>query len=398
MQIDKIRINMLGGFSVWVHDHQIMDESAKLTKPWQLFCYLVLHREKYIPSTRLISVLWADDVLTDSANVLKNAVYSLRKELMGNNGSTNSPILYSDGGYRFNPLIELDLDVDRFTRLYQEAIALPESAPNRMEAYKNAHDAYHGDFLPQLKQDLWVVPLALEFRRNYMDIANRYAQLLWDKKEFREVLSIMIDANKADPVDEKTTLRLFQALEALNMYRVIITTYSRTLQNYNDLLGSTPPEEVERIYTAASDRVNKTEQDIILVKTELECYDPSPRPQRGPYFCSYTTLKHLYPMLKRSSERSNMVLVLALFTLAPKDKENNAEYDLTRAMEEFRVVAVNTLRKNDSLSRYSKNQYVMLLMVSTLEDSRLIRNRIRENFASSLLSRKIDLDVKLTEV
>lgn len=40
VQVENIRVEMLGGFSVWVNGQQIVEDAAKLTKPWQLFCYL----------------------------------------------------------------------------------------------------------------------------------------------------------------------------------------------------------------------------------------------------------------------------------------------------------------------------------------------------------------------
>lgn len=399
MQVDKIKVQMLGGFSVWVNDEILLDDVSKLTKPWQLFCYLVLYREKFVPSRKLIAMLWADDVLSDPANVLKNAVYSLRKELCGGESVTDSPIIYSTGGYRFDPAVELELDMDEFSTLCTVARQGKEAdTEKRMELYRQALDAYTGDFLPQLDQDLWVVPLALEYKRKYLDCANEYCELLWKNKMFKEMLSVASTANVIDPLEESSVVHLFRALDALRMYRVIVTTYSKTAQYFEDAMGSQPPAEARRIYNSASERINKTEQDIIVIKTELTSMESENRPQRGAYFCTYNSLKHMYPLLKRSTERNGQVLVLALFTLQPAKNATVSSYDLTRVMAEFKVIAMNNLRKADAIARYSKNQYAMLLSVTSLDDGRFVRDRIRESFSHVMASRKIQMDVKLTEV
>ena len=399
MQVEKIRVEILGGFSVWVNDKLLIEDSSKLTKPWQLFCYLILHREKFVPSRKLIAMLWPDDVLSDPANVLKNAVYSLRKELCGGESFTDSPISYSSGGYRFDPAVKVELDADTFLSLCLTAMQESElTDTKKMARFEAALNAYRGDCLPQLDQELWVIPMALEYRRQYMKCANEYCDFLWNKKMYKELLNVASTANLIDQVDENSTVHLFRALDALRMYRVIVTTYSKTMQYYEDTLGSMPPSEIRRIYSAASERINKTEQDIIVIKAEITGKDSDNRPQRGAYYCSYGSLKHMYPMLKRSSERNGQTLVLALFTLSPSPNAPENSYDLTRVMAEFRVVAMNNLRKTDAISRYSKNQYVMLLSVSSLEDGRLIRDRIRETFSHATTNQKTQMDVKMTEV
>ena len=398
MLVESIRVEMLGGFSVWVNGQLVVEDAAKLTKPWQLFCYLVLHREKFVTNRKLIAMLWADDMLTDPANVLKNAVYSLRKELCGGESVTDSPIIYSTGGYRFDPAVELDLDVDNFVAKC-DAVKEFEGAPEeKMDLCRAAVEAYKGDFLPQLDQDLWVVPLALDYKRKYFECVHELCDQLWQRKRYKELLDIVSTASGYDLLDEKTTIYLFRALDALRMYLVIVTTYSKVAQQYEDALGGEIPEEAQRIYTAASERINKTEQDIIVIKTELAGTEQASRPQRGAYYCNYSNFKHMYSLMKRGAERNGQVLVLAVFSLMPAKNIPTSTYDLVRAMAEFKVVAMNNLRKADAITRYSKNQYAMMLTVNSLEDGRLVRDRIRESFAHASASRKVSLDVKLTEI
>ncbi len=397
MQVENVKVEMLGGFSVWVNGEPIVQNVQKLTKPWQLFCYLLLHRDKFVSNRKLIAMLWSDDMLADPANVLKNAVYSLRKELCGGESFTDSPIIYSTGGYRFDPAVAVDADVDRFTELCGR-VDTAKNAAEVSDFCREAIDAYKGEFLPQLDQDLWVVPIALGYRRKYMACVHKMCEFYWEAEKYKDLLEITTSASAYDPLDEKTVVYMFRALEALKMYRVIVTTYSKVSQDYEDNLGGEPPNEAQRIFNAASERINKTEQDIIVIKTELSGSEQSSRPQRGAYFCGYSTLKHMYSFLKRSAERNGQILVLALFTLTAMKGHTATQYDTTRAMAEFKVVAMNNLRKADAIARYSRNQFVMLMSVNSLDDGRLVRDRIRESFYSTAGSAEIAIDVKLTEV
>ena len=55
--LQKIAIKMLGDFSVVADGRCVVDATAKLTKPWQLFCYLALNREHVTPSSVLLQEL-----------------------------------------------------------------------------------------------------------------------------------------------------------------------------------------------------------------------------------------------------------------------------------------------------------------------------------------------------
>ena len=115
--LQKIAIKMLGDFSVVADGRCVVDATAKLTKPWQLFCYLALNREHVTPSSVLLQELWGGEELADPANVLKNTVYALRRELAGPVKPAESPILFRAGGYCLNGHIKWSVDTERFEQL-----------------------------------------------------------------------------------------------------------------------------------------------------------------------------------------------------------------------------------------------------------------------------------------
>ncbi len=398
MQIQKITVHVLDSFSVWVNDELVVQSASRLTKPWQLFCYLILNREKFISSRKLIATLWEDDSLADPANVLKNAVYSLRKELCAGESMAESPIIYSSGSYRFDPAVTLEFDLDYFTS--HCALSKKEGEPVElcMEHCREAMDVYKDDFLPQLDQELWAVPYFIENRQRYLDCVHRLCEHLHKKQLYRELLDVANKPFQLDMLDDETLIFQLTALNELKMYRVVVTTYSKMVRQYRNTLGGTPPSEARKLYQVASEKVNKTEQDIMIIKADITSGEHVSRPQRGAYFCNYSDFHSVYGLLKRSSDRNRQILVLALFTLMPHQKSNSAPNDLARGMAEFKVVAMNTLRKADTFARYSQNQYAVLLSVASLEAGRLVRDRICESFTKTPAGRVYTLDVKLAEV
>ncbi len=389
---------MLDSFSVWVNGQLVIQSASRLTKPWQLFCFLVLNKEKFISSRKLIATLWEDDTLADPANVLKNAVYSLRKELNGGASGTESPIIYSSGSYRFDPAVELELDLDYFNSYCDFSKRQEESSAVRMEHCREAMEVYKSDFLPQLDQELWAVPFFINNRQKYLDCVHRLCEYLWKQGKYRELLEVVNKPFQLDILDDEALVFQLRALNELKMFRVAVTTYSKVVRQYRNNVGGTPPQEARALYQLASEKVNKTEQDIMIIKADLTSGEQISRPQRGAYFCHYSDFHQVYALLKRASERNCQMLVLALFTLTPLQKSDIQPNDLARAMAEFKVVSMNTLRKADSFARYSQNQYSVLLSVSSLEAGRLVRDRICDSFSKTPAARQFGLEAKMAEV
>ena len=166
--LQKIAIKMLGDFSVVADGRCVVDATAKLTKPWQLFCYLALNREHVTPSSVLLQELWGGEELADPANVLKNTVYALRRELAGPVKPAESPILFRAGGYCLNGHIKWSVDTERFEQLCEKAERCTGGSEAKMAAWRKAEGAFLGELLPQLAGEVWVMRAARGFTRRYL--------------------------------------------------------------------------------------------------------------------------------------------------------------------------------------------------------------------------------------
>ena len=186
--LQKIAIKMLGDFSVVADGRCVVDATAKLTKPWQLFCYLALNREHVTPSSVLLQELWGGEELADPANVLKNTVYALRRELAGPVKPAESPILFRAGGYCLNGHIKWSVDTERFEQLCEKAERCTGGSEAKMAAWRKAEGAFRGELLPQLAGEVWVMRAARGFTRRYLVSARALCACLAGENAYGELL------------------------------------------------------------------------------------------------------------------------------------------------------------------------------------------------------------------
>ena len=76
-----LQVKTLGGLCVKAGDRILLEQGARINKPWELLAFLLLNMDEPITNERICEALWEDGEVENPAGALKNAVYSLRKNL-----------------------------------------------------------------------------------------------------------------------------------------------------------------------------------------------------------------------------------------------------------------------------------------------------------------------------
>lgn len=392
----KITIKLLGEFSVMVDGKAIMKDASKLTKPWQLFVYLVMNEGKIISGDQLLSLLWEAEELTDPANVLKNTVYALRREISGKVKPKESPIVYRSGGYSVNPLCRIVTDVSKFEELCTKASVA--SGDNALNLCRQATETYIGDFLPQLDTESWILPFSRKYKNLYLEVAHNLCVQLEAAKLWNELLSIAARVNVLEPLDEEGYLYTFRALRELKMYKAIVTTYNKTSRFFDEELNVPLCNEIRQIHQAAAGKVNKLEQDILIIKDDLEAIALSQRPGRGAFFCSYEVFRRMYLLISRGALRNNLGVTLILITVQDTHGHAPAPQVLQSAMSDLKTNIASNLRKSDTFCRYSRQQYALLLVTESNQTAQNAMARVDESFALTENGQRITLNYKYSDL
>lgn len=392
----KINIKLLGEFSVSVDGKTILKDAQKLTKPWQLFVYLVLNDGYTVSGEDLLSLLWESEELTDPANVLKNTVYAIRRELAGKVKPKESPIVYRAGGYSINPLCKIVTDTSKFEELCKKAKNAPEATS--IDLYRQATNAYVGDFLPQLDNENWTLPYNRIFKQLYLEAAHSLCALLEKNGTWNELLTISTRINLVEPLDEEGYLYTFRALRELKMYKVIVTTFNKTSRFFDEELNIPLCNEIRQIHASAAAKVNKLEQDILIIKDDLEAMSLSERPGKGAFFCSYEVFRRMYLLIERSAVRNKTGVTLVLLTVQDSHGHIPAAQPLQSIMSDLKKIISSSLRKSDTFCRFSRQQYAVLLVTENNESAQNAIDRVQNSFNETSQATRLTLNCKFCEL
>lgn len=395
--IQTIRVEVLRRLSVWADDTPILQAAAKINKPWQVFCYLLINRGAPTAPSQLIEALWGQEDLIDPGNVLKNTVYALRREFKRPNSTAESVILFENGGYICNPAIRFEVDADAFSLACSRAAQA--SGDEKLALLKEATSLYKGDFLPQLEGEVWAIAQTMMYRGQYARAMQELLSMLQKKEHYSELLAEAIAANWVDPLEETYYLYMFRAMYELGMYRAIIPAFHKTSRTFVEELGAPLNDEIRRIYQKASEKVNQTEQDIMLIKQELQDASGDGPEVKGPLYCTYDVFKYLYQMVARISRRSGQHIIILLVSLQTQSGDYPPAKLLSAAMSQVRkLILGGLLRQTDTMARYSRSQYIIMLSTTQPIDSNTVIDRLHKKCRPLLAAHGMKMVFAKTEL
>jgi len=372
---EKIKINMLGEFSISYRDKSINDNSNRSKKIWTLLEYLIVFKNKKITQNDLIEILWPGDESDNPANALKTLLFRARSVIGELGLSGKNMIVYQCGTYSFNRNIPIELDFERFENL----LAMAESTQDddeKMDLLRQATEVYKGDFLPKSSLEVWAVPIVTYFHSKYIKTVHSLISLLNTKKIFEEIISLCQRAVSIDPYDENLHYHLIKALADTGAQQRAIQHYNYTKTLFFSHFGVNLSSKFTAVYKEIIKTSKAAETDLVLIRDNLK----EESLIKGALFCEYEIFKSIYQLMARSASRTGQSSFLCLITTTDLKSSQPPQKVLANNMNYLHTAIKISLRHGDVYARYSLSQYLIMLFSLTYENAEKIMNRITRNF------------------
>lgn len=400
--MEKIKISMMGHFSM-DYNGIIIDEATRSSKKlWQLLEYLIYFKDRANQEEDIIELLWSNTANKDPINSLKNILFRLRN-ILADAGIKNakSIISYNNAMISFNAPLPIICDYEEFEKLCKLATNPILSEQERRELLIDAIKLYKGDFLSNKSELKWVVPVNAYYHSLYIDAIEQLIEILDNQNDNNKLLEIASHCKNICPNDGIIVYGLVLA-------NIRLGNISTALNEYNsssELLGNGSAkmtEKSKRIYKLLIESIGSYEKNLESIQKNLQTVNNDV----GCLECPYEIFKIIYILQKRDMERNNNKGFLLLFTLPTQieranlkkidiDKLNNnpAILNKQQGIDILRNSIKLNLRTGDVMTRYSNNQYLVLIMnVYEKKDVSKIITRITKKINSKLKTLNIKLE------
>ena len=372
-----LEVHMLGDFSVMYGEQPISFGKNTTTKAMKLLQILMYYGEQGIAREKLLSALYGRDELADAANNLRVTVHRLKKMIVEAGLPEAEYVNIKKGIYSWQAPMETNVDAKAFAVLYKEAEAC-EDAQRKEELLKEVCRMYHGEFLPDLSGEEWVLIESIQYKKIYMQALKELCDMLIARGDYEDALVFCDPACKLYPFDEWQSVKI-ECYIGLKRYREAMKEYEDTAKLFFEELGISPSEKLLQQFDEMSSQINYTKpREIQEIKDRLK----EEEAQGGAYYCSLPSFRDSYRLVSRMLERSGQSAYLMLCSVTDgKGRPMEKPEKLEIMMEELQNSVQHCLRRGDSFTKYSASQYLILLIGTNKENCGMIFDRLRKYFA-----------------
>ena len=381
-------VTMLGDFALYLGQEPVRLKKRQSAKPIQLLQLLFYDRATGISRHRAIEALYGPETGIDTANNLNATVSQLRRLLRDTILPKENYIHTDIDRYSFKSSFPVQVDTEEALSLQREASAA--KGREQMELLYRLCSLYHGRFLPELDGEDWVEAARIYYQRIYQESMDQLCRMLWETRAYQEILRLTDRAARLFPFDEwqawqyECLLAQGQVQEAQKLYREVEMLYLVGLD-------APPPERMRRPLHTSEKVVREEVQSVQMIRDQLDEAD-----QKGPYCLPFPSFLDAYNLICRMSETAGQPVCLMLCTLRGGDSRSKSGRELCcSAMEQLERSLCQTLRQEDAFTRYSRCQYLSVLIGVAEADHGAISRRVSEHFCRTGGRPKLTLDCQI---
>lgn len=392
----KLDVYFLGQYKIVLDGKYVLNyEDIGSQKNAKLLAYLLKNYRTKQSGQEIQDIMFSDNSSSNPGNALKALVYRLRVILKKYFGDIDI-IASGNSTYYLNPEVEVSLDIDVFDRLINQG-GCQEDEESKIKYYKQAIDLYQGTFLPMLSEEQWVIIAGTYLESSYMNTVVYLLERYLNNQKYNLVEQLSKQALNYDSLNENLHYYLIKSLINQNKISLAKQHYLSTEKFLYDELGTNPSEALQSLYEEIisgqrSKEATMNDLQNNLIESTIQ----------GAFLCSYETFKKIYQLEVRKAIRRGFSEYIVLLTIEPKEHIKSNSELMDAVIESTSRLLDNTisttLRVGDTYTKYSNQQFLMLLPDCTDVNARKVVERITNNFYKRDKYQRVVINSKIDEI
>ncbi|MBR3329881.1 MAG: hypothetical protein IKG25_01515 [Mogibacterium sp.] len=371
-----INVKTFGGFSIRYKDSELSFGNQSESQMVQLLQLLLHFRKQGLSRDLAKAALFGDRDVDDVSHSIRNIIYNLRKRLKALGLPDSQYVVKKKGVYFWCDDIKVIEDASEFETAFDNAMNC-EDNEQKIEMLTNACYMYAGRFLAGNESSVWSAQEAERYREIFSDCVIELTDMLRDAHKYKQLLDVSTYASKVDPFSE-WEIQTLEALGRLGKFDKTESFYRKTVDMYVKEYGGRANSYVREFINRIGLKLVVGHESLEEIQSKIS--NPEDYPREG-YYCSLPVFQEIYRMTERMMERSGEKIFLMLCTIL--DSKGNPMREgsrLEELSERLRQTIIESVRHTDTVTRYGKGQYLVLLINTTEEDCSVVSKRISSRF------------------
>ncbi len=392
--MNKIDIFILGELRMVVNGVDITKKIKNSPKKTLLLEYLLINKNRAVTIGTLIDVLWNGKDDFNVENTLKTLVSRLRKDL--SECGLDKAIVTKRGAYMWNPDMDCEIDLYKFEDICTKLSSADALTDETVKMFDEVLFLYNDGLLVDSGLNSWVAPKTYFYQDMYMKAVKTYLRLLNEQNRYSDIIRVCKTALEIDAFDTQLNLDLMNALLKIGKHKEALAQYQNITDMHYTYLGTKPDEQIIEFYKLLLMTEQNAESNIEEIYNELTHVDEE---EDGAFVCEYAIFKDIYRLYMRNLKRLNTAMFLGIVSIKSMNRGEINPLELDVAMRKLRDLLVENLRNGDTISRYSLNQFALLLpSIENYEIGRMVMKRLQSLFYSDSDNSRYNFEFRLLEM
>lgn len=242
-----LNINLLGKLRAQVVEQELTGLEAR--KVQELFCYLLLYRDRPHCRETLAGVLWGDQTSVQSKKYLRQALWQLQTALAAHNDNNASVLLVEADWIRVNPRASIQLDVAILEQRHEafKDLAGQELDFHAFHLLEQAVSLYQGDLLEDCYED-WCLFERERFQNIYLAVLDKLMDYCEARRQYETGLAYGQRLLRCDIARERTHRRLMRLHYLAGDRTAALRQYQRCQAVLASELGVRPSQQTVKLH------------------------------------------------------------------------------------------------------------------------------------------------------
>jgi DNA-binding SARP family transcriptional activator len=246
--MNELRVSLFGKFSLSVRDQDLTRLCTH--KAQELFCYLLLHRDRPQPRETLAGLLWSDAPTAQSKKSLRQTLWLLQSVLDSHTGPAGGRLLQADNEWvQLSSEPWLFLDVAAFEQAFSLVHNVPvhQLAPSAVQTLRDAVRLYEGDLLEGWYQD-WCLYERERLEQMRLIMLDKLMAYCESRGEYESGLLYGAQILYYDSAREHTHRQMMRLYYLSGDRTGALRQYGRCVAALNEELGVKPAQSTVALY------------------------------------------------------------------------------------------------------------------------------------------------------
>jgi DNA-binding SARP family transcriptional activator len=241
-------VYLFGKFSVECENR--VWQLAEAAKERELFCYLLIHRNRPHPRESLANLLWSETTTEKSKKYLRQALWHLHGAFEKLDIKFNNQVIQVEHDWvQLNSNENLRLDVSQFEETYKSIrdVSGAEVSESSAAAMQKATDLYRGELLEGWYQD-WCLFERERFHNMYLTMLDKLLSYCRARHLFDTGINYGLTLLRYDRANEKAHRQLMRLQYMAGNRTEALRQYERCVTALKEELDIRPERRTENLY------------------------------------------------------------------------------------------------------------------------------------------------------